>query len=43
MSEIEQHLIRKDNTMNGYETIKEKNTVEKTSETVNRYKKYILH
>ena len=43
MSEIEQHLIRKDNAMNGYETIKEKNTVEKTSETVNRYKKYILH
>ena len=43
MSEIEQHLIRKDNTMNGYETIKEKNNVEKTSETVKRYKNYILH
>ena len=43
MSEIEQHLIRKANTMNGYETIKEKNTVEKTSETVKRYKNYILH
>lgn len=43
MSEIEQHLIRKDNNMNGYETIKEKNNVEKTSETVKRYKNYILH
>ena len=29
MSEIEQHLIRKDNNMNGYETIKEENNVEK--------------
>ena len=42
MSEIEQHLIRKDNNMNGYETIKEENNVEKTSETVKRYKNYIL-
>ena len=43
MSEIEQHLIRKNNNMNGYEAIKEKNNVEKTSETVKRYKNYILH
>jgi len=42
MSEIEQHLIRKDNNMNGYETIKEENNVEKTSETVKRYKNYVL-
>ena len=43
MSEIEQHLIRKNNNMNGYEAIKEKNNVEKTNETVKRYKNYILH
>ena len=42
MSEIDQHLLRKENKVNGYKTIKKDNNIEKTIDMVNFYKSYIL-
>ena len=42
MSEIVQHLLRKKNKYNGYDAIKKKHSVEKTTSKVNYYKNFIL-
>jgi len=42
MSEIDQHLLRKENKVNGYKTIKKENNIEKSLDVVNYYKSYIL-
>ena len=42
MSEIDQHLLRKENKVNGYKTIKKENNIEKSLDVVNYYKNYIL-
>ena len=47
MSEVDQHILRKDNNTNGYNSVKNKDTNDTTSEEnvkilKNKYKKYIL-
>ena len=42
MSEVDQHILRKENKNKGYDTIKERHPVEKTKSKVKYYKDYIL-